>query len=111
MAIETIDYLRWKFFQGNEAELLQNWHDKGLTGDDLAFQPEANTFTLKQTFSGEVQVGGPLNHDGAEVGFYGAVPAVQPVANPDTSAATLAELETEVNELKAALRSLGLIAT
>jgi hypothetical protein len=32
-------------------------------------------------------------------------------ANPDTSGATLAALETEVNQIKAALRALGLIAT
>lgn len=32
-------------------------------------------------------------------------------ANPDTSGATLGELETEVNELKAALRTAGIIAS
>jgi hypothetical protein len=35
----------------------------------------------------------------------------QQAANPDTSGATLSELETEVNELKATLRTIGLIAT
>lgn len=37
--------------------------------------------------------------------------ATQQAANPDTSGATLAQLETEVNELKAILRTFGLIAT
>jgi hypothetical protein len=37
--------------------------------------------------------------------------ATQQAANPDTSGATLGQLETEVNELKAVLRSFGLIAT
>ncbi len=36
--------------------------------------------------------------------------AVQQPANPDTSGATLAALETEVNQLKAALRAYGVIA-
>lgn len=43
--------------------------------------------------------------------FFGADVVAQPTANADTSGATLGQLETEVNELKAALRSLGLIAT
>jgi len=44
------------------------------------------------------------------IGFWNATPVVQPAANPDTSGATLAGLETEVNELKALLRSVGLMA-
>ena len=35
----------------------------------------------------------------------------QAAANADTSGATLAAIETEVNELKATLRTFGLIAT
>jgi hypothetical protein len=45
-----------------------------------------------------------------KIGFFNATPVVQPAANPDTSGATLAALETEVNQLKATLRSLGLLA-
>jgi hypothetical protein len=45
------------------------------------------------------------------LGFYNAAPVVQPAANADTSGATLADLETEVNQLKALLRSLGLMAS
>lgn len=45
------------------------------------------------------------------IGFFGAAATSQPAANPDTSGATLGQLETEVNELKQALRDLGLIAT
>ena len=45
------------------------------------------------------------------VGFFGTTPAAQQAANADTSGATLAALETEVNELKATLRTFGLIAT
>jgi hypothetical protein len=55
-------------------------------------------------------IAGQLDHDGTHVGFYGATPVTQPAANPDTSGATLAALETEVNELKALLRSVGLMA-
>jgi len=56
--------------------------------------------------------GAPVIGVGANtLGFYNKAPVVQPAANPDTTGAALAALETEVNELKAALRSLGLIAT
>lgn len=50
------------------------------------------------------------NSTSQKISFYGKTPIVQPAANADTSGATLAQLETEVNELKAMLRSLGLMA-
>jgi hypothetical protein len=46
-----------------------------------------------------------------KMGFYGVTPVVQPAANADTSGATLPNLEIEVNQLKALLRSVGLLAT
>lgn len=46
-----------------------------------------------------------------KLGFFNQTPTTQPGANPDTSGAILAALETEVNEIKAVLRQLGLIAT
>lgn len=49
--------------------------------------------------------------DTKRMAFFGAPAVSQPLANPDTSGATLGDLETEVNQIKAALRSLGLIAT
>lgn len=45
------------------------------------------------------------------VGFFGVPSVGQQSANPDTSGATLGQLETEVNELKALLRNVGLMAT
>lgn len=42
---------------------------------------------------------------------YGGDPVGQVAANADTSGATLGQLETEVNELKALLRGYGLLAT
>jgi hypothetical protein len=45
-----------------------------------------------------------------KIGFWNKTPVVQPAANADTSGATLTALETEVNELKALLRSIGLMA-
>lgn len=45
-----------------------------------------------------------------KIGFFNATPVVQPAANPDTSDGLVATLQTEVNELKALLRSLGLMA-
>lgn len=46
-----------------------------------------------------------------KLGFWGKTPVVQPVASADTSGASLTDLETEVNQLKALLRSVGLMAT
>lgn len=66
---------------------------------------------LEEERTGDTTIQGPLRHTGSTAGFFNKTPVAQPVANPDTSGATLAALETEVNELKAALRSLGLIAT
>lgn len=48
---------------------------------------------------------------GQKLAFFNATPAVQQAANADTTGATLAALETEVNELKAVLRTFGFIAT
>lgn len=56
----------------------------------------------------EIKVGTAASH---KVGFFGKTPVAQVAANPNTSGATLAALETEVNEIKQALRDLGLIAT
>lgn len=59
------------------------------------------------------QVGGIGNSEFAtpniKHSFYGVVPIVRPAANPDTSGATLVALETEVNQVKATLRALGLL--
>jgi hypothetical protein len=46
-----------------------------------------------------------------KLGFWGTAPVTRPAANADTSGASLAQLETEVNELKALLRTVGLMAT
>ena len=46
-----------------------------------------------------------------KLGFWGAIPVTQPVANADTSGASLGDLETEVNQLKALLRTIGLMAS
>jgi hypothetical protein len=51
------------------------------------------------------------NTSTAKMGFWGKTPVTQPVANADTSGAALAALETEVNEIKALLRLIGLMAT
>ena len=48
---------------------------------------------------------------GQKCAFFNATPVVQQAANADTSGATLGALETEVNEIKAVLRTFGFIAT
>jgi hypothetical protein len=60
--------------------------------------------------TGDMTIAGAIDHNGTTVGFYGKTPVTQPAANADTSGATLAALETEVNEIKALLRSVGLMA-
>lgn len=45
-----------------------------------------------------------------KLGFFNKTPIVQPAANADTSGASLAALETEVNQVKQTLRDLGLMA-
>lgn len=54
---------------------------------------------------------GSVNAGATTLGLFGKAPVAQQPANPDTAAATLAALETEVNEIKATLRAYGLIAT
>lgn len=87
------------------------WKNSSGTEFVIANTTQAQTFAAKQTFNTEVELDGALNHDGTTAGFFGAAPTTQPAANPDTSGATLGELEIEVNEMKATLRSLGLLAT
>lgn len=45
-----------------------------------------------------------------KMGFFKRAPIVQPAAIPDTSGATLVQLEDEVNKIKAVIRSLGFMA-
>lgn len=79
------------------------------TGGIIYLQDSAgNTYATFQ--SSGVTLPGALDHDGTTVGFFGKVPATQPAAQADTTGATLAALETEVNGLKAKLRVLGLMA-
>lgn len=59
----------------------------------------------------EITISGNLTATSTTLGFFGATPVTQPAANPDTSGATLPNLEIEVNQLKATLRSLGLLDT
>lgn len=97
----------------NDDLLLRNGTSSGL----LKWLNAAGSAVFTIDNSGTVVIGGnatitaALDHNGTTVGLFGKTPATQPAANPDTSGATLAALETEVNELKAALRSLGIIAT
>lgn len=59
------------------------------TGDEYLAVPDrdaAQTWTAKQTFGGEVEIDGALNHDGATVGFRGAAPVAMPAALVQTYA-------------------------
>jgi hypothetical protein len=58
---------------------------------------------------GNAEIDGDLNHDGSNVGFYGAAPVAQHAAIADATDA--ASAITQLNLALATLRSLGLIAT
>lgn len=65
----------------------------------------------KQAFVVTASISGALVHTGTSAGFYGKTAVAQPTALPNTSGATLGELETQVNSIKQKLRDLGLMAT
>lgn len=46
----------------------------------------AQTFTQKQTFGGEIEIDGDLNHDGVNAGVYGVPPVPRPAAYTQTYA-------------------------
>lgn len=52
---------------------------------------------------------GAVNINATTLGFYGVTPIVRPSSPPVTSGASVAELETDLNELKAILNNLGLL--
>ncbi len=56
-------------------------------------------------------VSGGLSSFKGMVGFFGKAPVTQPSASPDTTGATLAQLEAIVNQMKQNQRDLGLMAT
>jgi hypothetical protein len=72
----------------------------------IMFRPWFNDLQVQ----GDAAIGGALSHDGKGIGFFGATPAPQRPANANTSGATLAAIEAEVNELKQLLRDYGLLA-
>jgi hypothetical protein len=63
----------------------------------------------KLIISGEVEIDGAMNHDGATAGFYGTAPVTQPAAVADATGA--GDVVAQLNALLARMRSLGLIAT
>lgn len=87
-----------------------------LTLADSATQPgDLGTAAVQNTGTSGANV--PLlsaanTHASAQCTLFGVAitPAGTQAANPDTSGATLGNLEVEVNQLKAVLRTFGLIA-
>lgn len=56
-----------------------------------------NTWTQKQTFSGEIEIDGALNHDGTTVGFYGVTPTTRPSAYTQTYSTTSRAVNTDTS--------------
>jgi hypothetical protein len=86
----------------------------GFSADVGVQRNAANRLDLVATTTrttGAANIVGAFDHDGSTFGALGATPAAQQAANADTSGATLAELETEVNQLKALLRTFGFLAS
>lgn len=72
---------------------------QGLTLNDCHIKSSGTTGVKIGTESAE------------KIGFWGAAPVARPAAIADTSGASLAGVEAEVNKLKAMLRTIGLLAS
>ena len=107
----------------NYASTLNGTADATLTatstGSGAATVKASATATTGTATAGTIAIRGAaragieavVDGTSARIGFFGATPVAKAAANADTSGATLAALETEVNELKALLRAYGLLAT
>ena len=133
----TNDTLRYNGTAWIASSFLRNTGASVLVGGPLAVVSLQDPATPEYTFDGDTNMGmyqagldrigfataglarWEISAAGALIGAAGAtikiganqVVGAQQAANADTSGATLGQLETEVNELKAALRAHGLIAT
>lgn len=93
------------------------------TGDEYLAVPDldaAQTWASKQTFSGEIEIDGALNHDGTTAGFFGVAPVTRPTALTAADAGTInsgdattdgviGNLRTRLAELEAKFQALGLL--
>lgn len=80
----------------------------------VTFSDSTDTITLADgwNFAFNTSTGTKIGTGATQkIGFWNATPAAQPAAIADTSGAVLLALEAEVNKIKQALRSIGLIAT
>lgn len=69
----------------------------------------------KQTVFGELEIDGALNHDGPEVGLYGATPVVRAaaIASPPAPSALYSQAEavatkTAIDAIRNALKNVGI---
>ena len=84
---------------------LMEWYTAAGVADTNLYRASANVLKTDDSFvvGGDVEIDGDLNHDGSNVGFYGAAPAAKPTVTGSRGAnAALADLLTE-------LASLGLL--
>lgn len=74
---------------------------------------QGNTPAGRYQMTKELELDGDLNHDGVNVGLYGAAPVPQAaaIANASGGVTVDAEARTAVNSVLTVLRNLGLIAT
>lgn len=81
--------------------------------EDVAWTEEGVAYSSAISKRASVKAGieSVVDATSARMGFFGVTPVAKAAANADTSGATLANLEIEVNELKALLRAYGLLAT
>jgi len=129
---ETLPAGAWRMI--NDTDILQWQHNTAAAGDfSTRTIPLLISATDVVTTSGELDIGGDLNHDGTNVGFYATTPVAQASASaaltgtPGTADGAMAtisgsgddaninnnfqEVQDKVNEALAALRGVGLIAT
>lgn len=81
----------------------------GVFAQGLGTAPSTSPTNAFQMYAADQAAGNTAPHFRTENGAV--IKLYQQTANADTSGATLAALETEVNELKALLRNTGLLAT
>lgn len=93
----------------NAADLQTTIYSTATNGVELRTAGELLLTASQVRTSAELEIDGTLDHDGANAGFFGAAPVVQPGHIVDADG-TLADITTKFNALLAQVAALGLQA-
>ena len=110
-SLQFLEGSTWKYefryeTAGNKFRLISTDVGSGADGDIFSVL-DAGQGIL---FSGEVEIDGDLNHDGPNIGLYGASPVAQAskISDPSGGATIDAEARTAINALIEALEGIGI---